>query len=51
MESELSEIIGRKADLRTAEDLSPYFRDQVVREAYLLYELHSAILKIMESES
>jgi predicted nucleotidyltransferase len=33
MEMELSEIIGRKADLRTAADLSRYFRDEVVRTA------------------
>jgi len=39
MEAELSEIIGRKADLRTAEDLSRYFREQVVREAELQYAL------------
>ena len=38
MESELGEIIGRKADFRTAEDLSPYFKNQVVQEAYKLYE-------------
>lgn len=37
MEAELTEIIGRKVDLRTPEDLSPYFRDQVVQNAYLLY--------------
>jgi len=37
MEIELSEIIGRKADLRTPEDLSRYFRDAVVREAELQY--------------
>jgi uncharacterized protein len=37
MEIELSEIIGRKADLRTAEDLSRYFREEVVREAELQY--------------
>jgi predicted nucleotidyltransferase len=37
MESELEDLLGRKVDLRTAEDLSPYFRDQVVQEAYLLY--------------
>lgn len=37
MESELSEIIGRKVDLRTAEDLSPYFRDQVVQRSHKLY--------------
>ena len=38
MESELTKIVGRKADLRTAEDLSPYFRDQVIHQAHLLYE-------------
>jgi hypothetical protein len=37
MEIELSEIIGHKADLRTPEDLSRYFRDEVVREAELQY--------------
>ncbi len=37
MEIELSEMIGRKADLRTVEDLSRYFRDEVVREAELQY--------------
>ena len=30
MERELSEMLGRKADIRTAEDLSRYFRDEVV---------------------
>ena len=33
MEIELSSAIGRKADLRTAEDLSRYFRAQVVAAA------------------
>ncbi len=37
MEIELSSLIGRKADLRTAEDLSRYFRDDVVRTAELQY--------------
>jgi len=37
MEIELSEILGRKADLRTAEDLSRYFRDDVVRKAETQY--------------
>ena len=37
MERELSELIGRKVDLRTPEDLSRYFRDQVVAEAEVLY--------------
>ena len=30
MEIELSELLGRKVDLRTAEELSRYFRDEVV---------------------
>lgn len=38
IEQELSEILGRKADLRTAADLSRYFRDEVVRTAEVLYE-------------
>jgi predicted nucleotidyltransferase len=34
MEIELSQLLGgRKVDLRTAEDLSRYFRDEVVRSA------------------
>lgn len=37
MESELSRMLGRKADLRTPKDLSRYFRDQVVREAEVQY--------------
>jgi hypothetical protein len=37
MELELSEILGRKADLRTANDLSSYFRAQVVAEAEVQY--------------
>lgn len=38
MEEELSAIFGgRKADLRTPEDLSRYFRDKVVAEAEVQY--------------
>jgi predicted nucleotidyltransferase len=37
LESELSEIIGRKTDMRTAADLSRYFRDEVVAEAEVQY--------------
>jgi uncharacterized protein len=37
MEEELSAIIGRKVDLKTAEDLSRYFRDEVVAQAKILY--------------
>ena len=34
IEIELSQLLGgRKVDLRTAEDLSRYFRDEVVRSA------------------
>ena len=38
MEIELSEILGRKVDLRTPQDLSRYFRDEVVAEAEVQYE-------------
>lgn len=38
MEEELSRLLGgRKVDLRTPMDLSRYFRDDVVRDAYVLY--------------
>ncbi|MFH1087533.1 MAG: nucleotidyltransferase family protein [Chloroflexota bacterium] len=37
MEDELSQLVGRKVDLRTANDLSKYFREQVVREAIVRY--------------
>lgn len=38
MEIELSEILGgRKVDLRTAADLSHFFRDQIVRMAEVHY--------------
>jgi len=38
MERRLSELIGRKVDLRTPKDLSRYFRDEVVAKAEVLYE-------------
>lgn len=37
MEEELSGILGRKADMRTPEDLSRYFRDKVVSSAEVQY--------------
>ena len=37
MERELSEILGRKADMRTPEDLSRFFREEVVRNALVQY--------------
>jgi predicted nucleotidyltransferase len=33
MEEELSQILGRKADLNTSGFLSPYFRERVLSEA------------------
>jgi hypothetical protein len=39
IEQELSALLGgRRVDLRTPEDLSRYFRDEVVREAEVQYE-------------
>jgi predicted nucleotidyltransferase len=37
MERELSGVIGRKVDIRTAADLSRYFRDEVLAKAEVLY--------------
>jgi hypothetical protein len=38
MEREFSQVVGRKVDLRTPEDLSRYFRVRVVCEALVQYE-------------
>lgn len=38
MEMELSDKLGRKVDLRTPEDLSEYFRDEVTANAELQYQ-------------
>jgi predicted nucleotidyltransferase len=39
IEQELSGLLaGRRVDVRTVEDLSRYFRDEVVREAEVEYE-------------
>ena len=45
MERELSEILGRQVDLRTPEELSRYFRESVVKEAKVKYEVCSKIRK------
>ena len=37
MELELSQMIGRRVDLRTPPELSRYFRDKVVRTAEVQY--------------
>ena len=39
MQDELSGILGgRRVDLRTPDDLSPYFRDEIVRTARPVYD-------------
>jgi predicted nucleotidyltransferase len=39
IEQELSALLGgRRVDLRTPQDLSRYFRDEVIREAEVQYE-------------
>jgi len=37
LEMELSEMLGRKVDLRTPAELSRYFRDEVVRTSEVQY--------------
>jgi predicted nucleotidyltransferase len=37
LEDELTTIVGRKTDLRTPEELSRYFRNEVVSQAKPLY--------------
>ncbi len=37
MEEELSEIIGRQADLQTEKGISRYFRDDVITRAKVIY--------------
>ena len=39
MEDELTTLVGgRRVDLLTPDDLSPYFRDEVARASQLLYD-------------
>ncbi len=38
MERELSEILGRKADMRTPDDLSRHFREEVIKTAVVQVE-------------
>ncbi len=37
IEMALTDLLGRKADLRTPDELSPYFRQAVIAEAQNLY--------------
>jgi predicted nucleotidyltransferase len=38
MENELSDLLGRNVDLNTPGCLSPYFREEVLREAEVVHE-------------
>ncbi len=38
LQDQLSEILGRAVDLNTPQDLSRYFRDQVIAEAEVIYD-------------
>lgn len=37
MEDELSDIVGRHADLKTSKGISRYFRDDVLSKAKIIY--------------
>ena len=39
MKEELSALLGRPVDLRTPGSLSPYFRDEILREAFPLHDV------------
>jgi len=38
IQNELTQLLGRKVDLNTPAELSPYFRNQVLDEAEVLYD-------------
>jgi len=38
METELTSIMGRQVDLKTPNDLSPYFRNDVLAKAEIIYD-------------
>ncbi|MDB4950712.1 MAG: polymerase subunit beta [Gemmatimonadetes bacterium] len=46
LQDELSRIVGRQVDLHTREDLSRYFRDQVVRTAQLVYQREDGLAEL-----
>jgi len=37
LERELSELVGRKVDLQTEAALSPYIKDQILKERQIIY--------------
>lgn len=38
VQRELSDMLGRKVDLNTAAEISPYFRQEVLHEARVIYD-------------
>jgi len=44
MESELTEIVGRHVDLRTPNELSRFFRDEVLSAAQVIYAFEEKFL-------
>ena len=46
-EIELSEILKRKVDVRTAQDLSRYFRQQVVETAHTIFTSGQALFGVI----
>lgn len=42
LQEELSGLLGRRLDLDTPEDLSRYFRDDVVRTAVVIFDAEAA---------
>jgi hypothetical protein len=38
LQEELKDVLGHPVDLNTLEDLSRYFREQIIREARVIYE-------------
>lgn len=38
LQDQLSKMLGRAVDLNTPQDLSRYFRDQVITEAEVIYD-------------
>ena len=37
LQRELSDLVGRKVDLQTEAALSPYIKDQILRERRVIY--------------
>jgi predicted nucleotidyltransferase len=49
MEEELSGILGRKVDLNTPGSLTPYFRNEVLSEAEVLYAAVPELQRAVEA--